>query len=473
MNSPTRRRPRRGRPGDRPGERGRDAPTQARRLALRVLERVERTGAYADLALHAELARSRLAKSDRALATELVYGTLRWRGRLDYPLSHVLDRELAKLEPTVRCALRLGAYQLLLMDRIPANAAVDEAVRCVRAAGLDRAAGLVNAVLRRLADEAAGIPLPELEKDPVGHLTHALSLPGWLAQRWVERLGAEEAAALAAACNRPAPITLRANRRRTNRDALLQALRQRVPDAEPGHLAPDAIRLRGAGDPSRDPDFRGGSFTVQDEASQLVVEFLAPEPGERILDTCAAPGTKATAIAERVGETGRVLALDRHARRLDLVARDARRLALPNLETRVADAARDLSAAGREPFDRVLVDAPCSGLGAMRRNPDLRWRVSPEDPARLARTQLAILRHAATVLRPGGTLVYSTCTFAPEENEAVVDAFLASEADFRPADPSRLPDSVAAVLDPRGHLRCWPHRHDSDGFFAARLERAS
>jgi 16S rRNA (cytosine967-C5)-methyltransferase len=444
-------------------------------VALRVLERVERASAYADLALHAELGRERLARADRALATELVYGTLRWRGRLDFLLAQVLDRDLAKLEPVVRCALRLGAYQLVFSDRVPASAAVDEAVRCVRAAGLERATGLVNAVLRRLAasldDPADAIALPSLESDPLGHLTHALSLPGWIAERWLERLGPAEAAALATACNQPPPITLRANRRRTTRDALLAELRARHPEAAACTHAPDGIRLGHRGDPSREPAFLEGRFTVQDEASQLVVELLDPQPGEKVLDACAAPGAKASAIAERVGDDGRVVALDRHARRLELVARDARRLGLAQLGTAVADTSRSLGAQEGERFDRVLVDAPCSGLGTLRRNPDLRWRVQPGDPARLAETQLAILRTGATALGPGGTLVYSTCTSTPEENESVVKAFLDERSEFRRAPHDALPAAVQPLLDDGGDLRTWPHRHDADGFFAARLER--
>ena len=464
-------RPRRGRPGERAGAGG--APTRARRLALGVLERVERTGAFADLALHAALARVDLPAADRAFATELVQGSLRWRGRLDFLLAHVLDRDPAKLEPAVRCALRLGAYQIAFTDRVPPSAAVDETVRCVRAAGLERATGLVNAVLRRLAAEWRGIALPDLEGDPVGHLSHALSLPSWLAERWVTRFGAEEAAALAGALNAVPPRTLRANLRRTSREALLAELRERFPAARACRYARAGIRLGPRGDPGRDPAFLEGRFTVQDEAAQLVVDLLDPQPGERVLDACAAPGGKATAIAERVGEEGRVLALDRHARRLGLVAGDARRLGLANLGIRTCDVARAAGPLDAEPFDRVLVDAPCSGLGTLRRNPDLRWRVAPGDPARLAATQLPILRNAAAALRRGGALVYSTCTFEPEENEALVQAFLEQEPGFRRTSRGDLCEAVQPLLDEAGALRCWPHRHDTDGFFAVRLEQAS
>jgi len=443
-------------------------------LALRVLLRVERTRAYADLALHAALAQSPLVGPDRSLATELVYGTLRWRGRLDYLLSKILDRELEKLEPVVVAGLRLGAYQIVFSERIPSSAAVDESVRCVHALGAERAGGLVNAVLRRFAGEFQQIALPDLATDPVGHLTHGLSLPGWLAQRWIDVYGPEEAAALARALNEIPPRTVRVNRLRTTRDALLAELVARFPNATPCRLAPDGIVLGRRGDPGRDPAFQSGRMTVQDESSQLVVELLDPQPQERILDVCAAPGAKATGIAERLGAEGSVLGLDRHARRLGLLRRDARRLGLENVvQTRVRDASSPLLdlVEGR-PFDRVLVDAPCSGLGALRRNPDARWRVLPTDVTKLADVQGAILAQASSCLRPGGTLVYSTCTLLPEENEAVVSAFLTEHPEFRMVSLPELPARLAPVLSQPGYLRCLPQRDDTDGFFAARLERA-
>jgi 16S rRNA (cytosine967-C5)-methyltransferase len=441
-------------------------------LALRVLSRVEQVRAFADLSLHAALARSELAASDRALATELVYGTLRWRGRLDYLLSHVSDRTLAELDPIVRSTLRVGAYQLVFSDRIPASAAVDEAVRCVQAAGSERASGYVNAVLRRLAAEHGNLALPPLADDPLGHLVHALSLPQWLAERWLARFGPQEAAALAEGLNRVPPRTVRANRSRIGRDALLAQLRERHPDAVACRFSPDGIVLGHRGDPGLDPALREGLCTVQDEASQLVVELLDPQPGERVLETCAAPGAKATAIAERVGPTGSVVALDRHERRLGLLLRDTRRLGLEQVAVETRDASQPLPERLVKPgFDRVLVDAPCSGMGALRRNPDARWRVQPEDVPRLAELQRSILRSAASALRPGGTLVYSTCTLLSEENEDVVEAFLRDSPGFRLVPLAELPPSLRDVASEDGFLRLFPHRHDTDGFFAARLER--
>jgi 16S rRNA (cytosine967-C5)-methyltransferase len=453
------------------------APTQARLLAARVLERVERARAYADLTLTAALARSALGPRDRAFATELVYGTLRWRGRLDFALGQVLDRPLAAVEPGVLTLLRVGAYQLLFCD-VPASAAVDQTVRSAHAVGASRAAGLVNAVLRRLAQTKDALPLPALEDDPLAHLEHALGIPGWIAERWLAALGTSEAAALAAASNAPPPLTARANRTRIHRDALLARVRERFDDAQPCAFAPDGLVLGHGGSPASDPDFVAGLFTVQDEASQLVVELLAPAPGERVLDACAAPGTKTTAISERVGPEGLVVALDRSERRLALLGRAVRRLELANVTALPADATQPLGELPGAPFDRVLVDAPCSGLGALRRNPDARWRLSPEDPARLAEIQSALLASAAKSLRPGGALVYSTCTLTGEENDAVVEAFLAETPGFERAEAAHLPAVLRPLLDAKGALATWPHRHGTgaygmDGFYAARLERTA
>jgi len=465
-------RPRRGRPRrDQGSERRNAAPTRARLLALRVLERVERAGSYADVLLHSQLSRSGLGPSDRALATELVYGTLRWRGRLDFLLARCLDRPLERLEGLVANALRLGAYQILFTDRVPASAAVDEAVRCVRALGAERATGLVNAVLRKLASTASETPLPTLEDDPLGHLMHSQSLPQWIAARWLELFGPEEAAALAAACTQAAPLTVRANRHQIDPDELLRELSPRFPEARRCRFARDGVVLGRRGNPGSLPGFLAGRFSVQDEASQLVVGLLDPQPGERVLDVCAAPGGKATAIAERVGKTGSVLALDRNPRRLELVRRAARRLQLGRIECAVRDGTRELGELAPEGgFDRVLVDAPCSGLGTLRRNPDARWRVRPGDPAKLAELQRHLLRRAAGVLRPDGVLVYSTCTLLPEENEAVVEAFLRDAPQFVMASAHEAPEEVRELMQADGTLRCWPHRHDTDGFFAARLE---
>jgi len=458
-------------PGRGQGPRKTAGPTAPRMIAIKVVERVQRAGAYADLALHHALVQSRMPAPDRGLATELVYGTLRWRGRLDYLISQVLDRDPSKLEPLVTSALRVGAYQLFFSDRIPATAAVDEAVRCVRALGLERATGLVNAVLRRLAREGDKIPLPGLDADPMAHLVHTCSLPEWLAKRWLDQYGIEEASQLALAMNSPAPVTIRVNPTQTTRDELLVELKERFPEAVPCRYAKYGIVL-GRGDAGHDPAFVSGKFSLQDEASQLVIDLLDPQPGDRILDTCAAPGTKTAAIAERLNGEGHVLALDRHGRRLQLVGRGIRRLGLGGVATLERDATKGLEDLGKDAlFDRILVDAPCSGLGALRRNPDARWRIQPKDFESLAQIQRELIESAASVLRPGGSLVYSTCTVTPEENEAIIRGFMATRASWRIANRDSAPEQIRELIDDDGLLRMLPHRNDTDGFFAVRLIR--
>jgi len=459
--------------GGRPAPSRGGSPTVARLVAARVLDRVESARAYADLALHGALRDERLSVRDRAFATELVYGTLRWRGRLDFALRACCDRPLEQLEPAVLTLLRLGAYQLLFLHSVPARAAVDESVRCAQAMGWDRASGLVNAVLRRLARGANELAFPALEIDPLAHLVHALSLPEWIARRWLDALGPSEAAALARAANETPPLTARANPLATTREALLRELAPRWPDAKLAEHAPLALSLGHGVDPGSDPAFREGRFTIQDEASQLVALLLDPQPGERVLDLCAAPGAKATAIAECVGASGLVLACDRNQRRLELVGRAVRRLALSNVQLVHADGTQPLGELPGRPFARALVDAPCSGLGTLRRNPDARWRVRAEDPIALARTQQLLIENAAHELMPGGVLVYSTCTLLPEENEAVVAAFLAQHPEYSISARSELPAAVRPFVEADGFMRSWPQRHGMDGFFAARLTRSA
>lgn len=444
-------------------------PTHARLLAIRVLDRVENSSAFADLALSAALARSRLAPSDRALATELLYGTLRWRGRVDFLLSHVLDRKLSEVESVVRSILRVGAYQVAIMTKIAPSQAVDQTVNCAKVLGAHRAAGFVNGVLRNLSRELKGITFPDLTADPLAHIVSYLSLPEWIADRWINRYGVEEAAALAAASNEKPPLTIRANIRRQSSEKLLQELRGRLSEIKPCQVARHGLVVNGKLIPGQDPGFRNGYFTVQDEASQAVVDLLDPQPGDSVLDVCAAPGTKTTAIAERIQESGHVIAVDRHERRLALVGRDSRRLGLQNIELRCLDSTNQLSQLGTRKFDRVLVDAPCSGLGTLRRNPDARWRVKAEDPSHLAEVQKLLLAAGLDRVKPGGVLVYSTCTLEPEENDQVVDAVLSSRDDSKLTGPENLPVELSGWIDKQGLMRAYPHQTGTDGFFAAQV----
>ena len=445
-----------------------DAYDDARSLALAILERVA-GGGYADRTLDAELRRHpHLDPRDRALATELVYGVLRQQGRLDFALRRFCKQPLEKLEGRVLLLLRLGAYQLLCLERVPASAAVNTTVELARRHKLERATGFINGVLRALERGRQALSWPAAGKDPLGHLEHTLSLPRWLAQRWLAEFGATEAGQLAAALLEPAPATLRVNTLKIDRPAFLEALAAAGHHGEATRFAPEGVRLVSRAPGALPGDIQGW-YQVQDEGSMLVAHALAPRPGELLLDVCAAPGGKTTQLAALTGNRAHITAVDLHPHRLRLVEQGAARLGSTGIATRCWDMT------GPPPFidpascDGVLVDAPCSGLGVLRRNPEARWRLHPADITLLAERQAAILKQAAALVKPGGRLLYAVCTVTPEETDRQVNAFLAAHTDFRLAPLTGLIPNE--LLDTSGCLRSWPHRHGLDGFFAARLVR--
>ncbi len=451
----------------------RRAGVNPRALALEILRRVETTGAYANLLLDARLRGSGLGGPDRALATELVYGVLRWRGKLDWILTPRLDRRLEALDPAVRHLLRLGAYQLRCLDRIPDFAAVDETVGLARACGAGRSAGYINAVLRAVARRTDG-PEPDPAADPVRYWGTLGSHPEWLAARWIARLGPEEAGQLMAANNAVPPLTLMVNRLRAGVEEARRALEDASIEVAAGRWAPGALTLRGAGSPADLPGFADGVFLPMDEAGALPVLALELAPGQRVLDACAGGGSKGALIAAAVGPAGEVVALDRSPRAVRRLETAVRRLGCSRVRPHLGDA-RAAGAKWPGAFPRVLLDAPCTGLGTIRRRPEIKWRRRPDDLERMAALQQELLAGVAPAVAPGGLLVYSTCSLEPEETDAVVAAFLASRPEFTPADIS--PEAGDALSVPgafvqAGWLRAWPHRHGTDSFFVARFRRA-
>ena len=443
-------------------------PADARGLALDVLRRVEATGAYANLLLDARLRRSHLSAQDRALATELTYGVLRWQGRLDGILAEVLDRPILALDPPVRQVLRLGAYQLRFLSRIPDFAAVDEAVRLMRLVGAARSAGYVNAVLRELLRRPAR---PDIDPthDPVGYWSTAGSHPRWLVERWVTRLGAEEAGRLMAANNSVPPVAVVTNTLKAGPEEVRRALTDAIPSLTLGRWVPGAFSLRGAGGPADLPGVREGWLIPMDEAGALPVLALDLEPGQRVLDACAGGGGKSALIAARVGPRGEVLALDQSPRAVRRLEAAIGRLGLAMVRPQLADA-RTAGAAWAGQFPRVLLDAPCTGLGTIRRRPEIKWRRQAEDLGRAATLQAGLLAGVAGAVARDGLLVYSTCSLEPEETEAIVTDFLALHPEFHLEAPGPIwPE--ADLSDTAGLLRAWPHRHGTDGFFVARLRR--
>ncbi|NLA11764.1 MAG: 16S rRNA (cytosine(967)-C(5))-methyltransferase RsmB [Firmicutes bacterium] len=441
-------------------------PECGREAALQALHRVERDGAYLNLALPPLL--KALPPPERALARELATGTIRRLNTLDWSVGLFLKHPLAKLTPWIRNLLRMGAYQLLYLERIPPHAAVDEAVRLARRYGHRGVAGLVNAVLRRLAKTPGKLPRPLPQGEPLEHLALSTSHPRWLVERWSRRFGPAEALLLGEANNLPPPLALRPNGLRCPSPAFLieRLLAEGVP-AELSPRLPGAVLAKPGGPLSELASYREGLFTVQGESSLLVAPLLQPQPGEHIVDLCSAPGGKSTHLAELMGDRGRVTAVDRHPHRLALVERAAKRLGLTAVKTIAADGTR-FDGSGLPPPHRILVDAPCSGLGVIRRLPELKWRRRPEDLQRLARLQLSLLERAATLLRPGGRLLYSVCTTEPEETTAVADTFEAAHPSLVP-EPFPTPLLHGLERDPAepGRLFLHPHRHRLDGFFIA------
>jgi 16S rRNA (cytosine967-C5)-methyltransferase len=429
----------------------------ARACAYEVIRRVFEEGAYADRALHGEARRHGLQPRDRALAMRLAYGVVQRRATLDHVIETLAGRPVAKLEPAVLAALRLGVLQLAYLDRIPAHAAVGESVELAKRDSR-RGAGLVNAVLRRAAGEAPGVVADLPDATPAdAALRH--SYPLWIAELWFDALGPGEARALMAAGNEPAEAAIRINTLKA------ETLELPVP-AHPAEL-PEGLVLEAPFDAFSSPLWEQGLFMPQSRAAMAVARALAPEPGETVLDLCAAPGGKTTHLAALMGNEGRVVAVEKHLGRADALRRTAERMGATCVEVRTADAEGPHDG----PYDRVLVDPPCSDLGTLAARPDVRWRKDPETPQALAATQARILDAAAEALRPGGVLVYSTCTISPRENERAIGEFLERRDDFAVDElPSDLP--VWDHPSVPGFLQTLPHRDGTDGFFIARLRRS-
>ncbi len=420
----------------------------SREAALRALQVCHTQGGWADVALRRELAGAGLDSRDAALASRLVYGVEQNRLYLDHVLAPFCARGLGSLDSRTLDILRLGACQLLLLDRIPPMAAVNESVELAKRRG-GRTAGFVNAVLRNL--DRSRDRLPPLPQDPLERLSVKYSHPLWLVKEFAFTLGAEELEELLRADNAPAPVTAQVNTRRTTAEELARRLAACGVWAEPHPWMDQCLVLEGIGDLEALPPFREGLFYIQDPAARQAVLAARPRPGERVLDLCAAPGGKTFAAALAMEDRGRVIGRDLYHRKVEALATSAARLGLTCVETAQADATEPLEGE----FDLVIADVPCSGLGVIRKKPDIRYK-DPAGFADLLPLQAAILRNAAGAVAPGGRLLYATCTLRREENQGQVERFLARRGgDFALAEQETL----------------WPHRHGTDGFFYAVLER--
>ena len=442
---------------------------KARETAIKVLQEVHEKGAYANVALAQALRRTEIEDQDRRFVTELVYGAVKAGDTLDWILQRYVNRPLKKIPPIIREILRLGLYQIFYLDKVPPSAACNTAVDLAKKYGHKGVAGFVNAVLRTAVREPEKAAFPQGK----GHATEELALksqhPLWLVKHWVKEFGFEEASRLCDFDNESAQLCLRANTMKVGREALLQELKDCGAEAEASAWTPEGVVVKSHGALDKLAPLQEGRAQVQDESSMLVAHVVAPQPGEFIIDCCSAPGGKTTHMAALMGNKGRIVAGDIYEHKLERIRENAERLGLDIIEPLLLDA-REVGARFQGQADRVLVDAPCSGLGVLRRKPDARWHKNQEELGALPELQLAILKSAAEAVKPGGVLVYSTCTIEQAENQAVVKAFLRENSAFKlektgsflPCESSHSEDEM---------VQLYPQRDGTDGFFIARLRR--
>ncbi|MDF1594254.1 MAG: 16S rRNA (cytosine(967)-C(5))-methyltransferase RsmB [Desulfobacterales bacterium] len=447
----------------------------ARQTAWAVLNRLDGGNKTLDRLLDDHFAgRDILPKRERALFYALVYGVLRWRGRLDWIISYFSRKPIHKIDPKILNLLRLGLFQITNLDKVPTSAAVNTSVEMAKSVAAPWVAGFVNANLRKMAREHQNVPFPEISSRPVPSLAAIKSFPEWLIQRWVQRFGVNETAALCDAINLIPPITLRANTLKSDRQGLMTALGHDAEEIRKTDHAPDGVSLRHPTKPIAEmPSFQQGWFQVQDEAAQLVVSLVDPQPGERILDSCAGLGGKTGHLAQLMKNRGEIIALDVDDSKLQKTGSEMSRLGVTIVKTLNHDLSGILTCAQVGMFDRVLVDAPCSGLGVLRRNPDTKWSSSEEDLKRLGARQIRFLENLQGIVKPSGILAYSVCSTESEENEDVIKAFLNNHENFVIDDePGGLPREARGCLD-RGYFKTFPHRNSMDGFFSVRLRRVT
>ncbi len=457
-----------------------------RQLAFLALRDIHKQGAFTDIALDRVLRSAELNSADRGLVTELVYGSVRRQRTLDAIIDQLGKKKAHQQPPDLRTILHIGLYQLRYQERIPASAAVNTTVELAKANGFKGLAGVVNGLLRQYERLAATPPDPansnpkskiqnpksndplQLPTDPVQRLGVLHSFPDWIIQMWLEQLGTEETEQLCQWFNQPATIDLRVNPLRVSIEDVEAAMQSTGVDVRRVPHLPQALRVvGGTGNIQQLPGFSEGWWTVQDSSAQLVSHLLDPQPGDVVIDACAAPGGKTTHLAELMRDEGKICACDRAASRLKKLQENAQRLQLQSIQIFTGDSRNFPQFTNSA--DKVLLDAPCSGLGTLHRRPDIRWRVTPATVQELSLLQGELLQQAATWVKPGGILVYATCTLHPQENEGVIQSFLDRHSRWQIEPPP--PDSpLAAFSTPQGWIKVWPHRYQMDGFFMARLK---
>ncbi|MDO9350400.1 MAG: 16S rRNA (cytosine(967)-C(5))-methyltransferase RsmB [Deltaproteobacteria bacterium] len=444
-----------------------------RAICLEILNQLKKADGHPDRLLSDSFKRYRHLNSlDRGFLTELTYGVLRWRERLDWSIRHLSKIPLEKIEPETLNILRLGLYQIEFLTRTPASAAVNESVELAKRHRGSGGGGFVNAILRSFLRKKEEIPCPEINQDPALHLSVVHSHPLWLVRRWIEEMSIEETLNVCVFNNKISPLTLRANTLKLNREELIEKLRKKELKAIPATFSLEGILLDDPPPVSELPFLNDGFFIIQDEASQLVTSVLDPKAGEKILDGCASPGGKTTHIAQRMENRGEVYALDLTRDKLVFVEEICQRLGIEMVKTLKGDATQFLPVLEGMQFDRVLADVPCSGFGTLRKNPDLKWRKGEGDIKRLSELQMAILTHLSGYVKKGGVLVYSTCTVFREENEDVVKKFLEGHPEFQLDRMAEILPEKCHALIKDGYLKTFPPRDEMDGFFVTRMIKA-
>ena len=440
----------------------------SRELALQILHQVNEEGAYANLALDKALFPCTwLDPRDRGFITEIVYGSVKNRGKLDYVLNQFASTKVNKMDKWTRNLLRLSLYQILFLDKVPDSAAVNEAVKLAKHYGhVDK---FVNAVLRNILRGMDTIQWPDKATSPVQYLMVEYSFPQWMVERFIRQYGLADAERLCAWYNQPAAMWIRTNTLKTTRAELKQILENEGLTVTESRHTPEGLKIENAVNLHKLKAFQQGLFTVQDESSMLVALAAEPAPGQRVLDVCSAPGGKSTHMAQLMKNKGTIYACDIHKHRLDLIAENCKRLGITNIELVQQDGTK-LTKRWQEPFDVVLCDVPCSGLGVLGRRADARWAKESEDIEGLCRIQKKILEEAAQLVVPGGTLIYSTCTIAPEENQEMVEAFIKNHPEFE-LDETLTDCWLDVDKDETGYVQFLPFMDDMDGFFIARMMR--
>lgn len=444
-----------------------------RETALKILYDINKKGAYSNISLNKYLNEQEFRDVDKGFITDIVYGTLKWRLTIDYLIEKFSSIKMKKLSPWILNILRVGVYQLIFTDKIPVSAACNESVKLARKYGHSASSGYVNAVLRNIARSKDNLPYPSSNNDLIAYLSIRYSHPVWMVKEWVDRFGERFAEDLLKANNEIPSFTARVNSLKISKKELTNILAEDGYEVQDGKYSDDAITIKNPSSVQKMKGFLEGYFQVQDESSMLVGKVLDPKPGEFVLDVCSAPGGKSTHIAQLMNNKGTIVSRDVHEHKIKLIDEAKRRLGLDIIKTEVFDATTlDNELLGK--VDRVLVDAPCTGLGIIRRKPDIKWARNIEDKEEIIKLQKKILSVSSKYVKSGGILVYSTCTIESEENEEAVEKFIKENKDFYLEDiSSYLPDKLKKESLKKGYIQLYPNIDGIDGFFIARMRKRS